>query len=44
MRLRRPELRNSLEQKRATFTRQSFAPQLAVKRAEVDRLNGSVPE
>ncbi len=32
------EVRNSLEQKRATFTRQSIAPQLAVKRAEVDRL------
>ena len=31
------EVRNSLEQKRATFTRQSIAPQLAVKRAEVDR-------
>jgi HlyD family secretion protein len=32
------QVRNSLEQKRATFTRQSIAPQLAVKRAEVDRL------
>jgi HlyD family secretion protein len=31
------EVRNSLEQKRATFTRHSIAPQLAVKRAEVDR-------
>jgi HlyD family secretion protein len=31
------EVRNSLEQQRATFTRQSIAPQLAVKRAEVDR-------
>ena len=32
------EVRNALEQKRSTFTRQSIAPQLAVKRAEVDRL------
>ncbi len=32
------DVRNSLEQKRSTFTRQSIAPQLAVKRAEVDRL------
>jgi HlyD family secretion protein len=32
------QVRNSLEQKRATFTRQSISPQLAVKRAEVDRL------
>jgi HlyD family secretion protein len=32
------EVRNSLEQKRSTFTRQSIAPQLAVKHAEVDRL------
>lgn len=36
------EVRNSLEQKRATFTRQSIAPQLAVKRAEVDRLVAQV--
>jgi HlyD family secretion protein len=32
------QVRNSLEQKRATFTRESISPQLAVKRAEVDRL------
>jgi HlyD family secretion protein len=32
------EVRNSLEQKRANFTRQSIAPQLAAKRAEVGRL------
>jgi HlyD family secretion protein len=32
------EVRNALEQKRATFTRQSIAPQLAAKRAEVARL------
>jgi HlyD family secretion protein len=31
------QVRHSLEQKRSTFTRQSIAPQLAVKRAEVDR-------
>lgn len=36
------EVRNSLERKRATFTRQSIAPQLAVKRAEVDRLVAQV--
>lgn len=32
------ELRNSIEQKRFAFTKDSVAPQLAVKEAEVDRL------
>lgn len=34
------ETRNTIEQKRYAFTKESIAPQLAVKEAEVDRLRG----
>ncbi|MBS0631476.1 MAG: HlyD family efflux transporter periplasmic adaptor subunit [Verrucomicrobia bacterium] len=34
------ETRNIIEQKRYAFTKESIAPQLAVKEAEVDRLRG----